>query len=103
MSSEVQQRLEDALRAAAPSARIVRRAAFSTDADFFRAAHAPMLVTGAGSFAVTAAIAGHGHQIRTPAAANLNFPNRGGLAEGAVLAANWRTYTYDNRMMQGRI
>ena len=61
----------------------------------------PMLVTAAGSFAVTAAIAGHGRRIRTPAAANLNFPDRA-TREEEVMAPNWRTYSYERTAMRGR-
>ncbi len=101
ISSELQGDLESALRAAAPSARIMRSAATTVDADWFRMAHAPMLVTGAGSFAVTAAVASHGQQIRTPAAANLNFPDRA-TRPAEHLAPNWRTFTYDLARMRGR-
>ena len=73
---ELQGRLKAALTSAAPWAKIVHHTPVSIDADWFRIAHAPLLVTGAGSFAVTAAIAGFGSSIRTPAADNLNFPDR---------------------------
>ena len=72
----------------------------SIDGDWFRIALAPLLITAAGSFAVTAAIAGHGRQVRTPAAGNLNFPDREVRAE-EELAPNWRTYAYDHTAMRG--
>ncbi len=50
----------------------------STDADFYRMAYAPLLVTAAGSFAVMAAAANvDARQVRTPSADNLNFPDKG--------------------------
>lgn len=101
MAAAVQERLDAALRAAVPSARLVRpQQQRSIDADWFRMAHAPLLVTAAGSFAVSAAIASHARHVRTPAAANLNFPNREGRREEA-LADNWRTYAYDLKKMEG--
>ena len=101
VNGEVQLLLEEALRAAVPSARLIRHTPVSIDADWYRIANAPMLITGAGSFAVTAAIAGLGHHIRTPAADNLNFPDRGPRPATEVLAHNWRTYNYDRAAMQG--
>ena len=101
VNGELQLLLEQALRAAVPSARFVRHMPVSIDADWYRVANAPMLITGAGSFAVTAAIAGLGRQIRTPAADNLNFPDRGPSLEAEALAHNWRTYSYDRAAMQG--
>ena len=101
LSVELQAELEAALRAAVPLARVTRSPAASIDADWFRIAHAPLLVTAAGSFAVTAAIAGHGQAVRTPAADNLNFPDRGERDE-EELAANWRTYRYALSAMRGR-
>ncbi len=101
MSAELQADLETALRAAVPSARVTRTPAASIDADWFRIAHAPLLVTAAGSFAVTAAIAGHGHQIRTPAADNLNFPDRA-VRTVEQMAPNWQTYGYSVASMRGR-
>ena len=101
MGSDLSGALEAALRRAMPTARIVRHTPVSADADWYRIAHAPLLVTGAGSFATTAAIASHGAHVRTPAAANLNFPDRGTRA-AEQLAPNWRTYAYDVRSMQGR-
>ena len=97
----MQQELEAALKRAAPQATLVRRTPVSIDADWFRLAHAPMLVTAAGSFAVTAAIASHARHIRTPAAENLNFPDRATRTPEAM-APNWRTYSYDRTKMQGR-
>jgi hypothetical protein len=97
LASEV----ETALRAAVPSATFVRHSPLSIDADWYRLALAPMLLTGAGSFAVTAAIAGVGKRIRTPAADNLNFPDRA-TREEELIANNWRTYTYDRSAMRGR-
>ena len=102
MIASVQSQLENALRAAAPEATLVRgNASNSADADWFRMVHAPNLVTGAGSFAVTAAIASLGDQVRTPAASNLNFPNRP-TREVEQLADHWRTYSYSPLAMQGR-
>ena len=86
-------RLDTALAAASPNAKIVHRAAGSVDADFYRMVHAPLLVTAAGSFAVAAAVAGHGRAIRTPASDNLNFPHLYTRAE-ETMADNWRTYAY---------
>lgn len=101
LSVDLQGELEAALRAALPSAKIVRPAPASIDADWFRLAQAPLLLTGAGSFAVTAAIAAaHASTVRTPAADNLNFPNRA-RREVEQLASNWRTYAYDLAAMRG--
>ena len=100
MAVDVQTELEAALRTAVPRATIVRHVPVSIDADWFRLAHAPMLITAAGSFAVTAAIAGHGKHVRTPAADNLNFPDRK-TREEEVMAPNWRTYRYDRARMRG--
>lgn len=102
VNGELQAKLEAALASAAPNARITRHTSASIDADWFRIAHAPLLVTGAGSFAVTAAIAGHASHIRTPAADNLNFPDRGPSVAEETMAHNWRTYTYDRSAMEGR-
>ena len=63
-------------------------------------AQAPLLVTAAGSFAVTAAIAGYGRHVRTPASDNLNFPDRGVRAVESM-APNWRTYGYNSSAMRG--
>ena len=101
LSEQLQVDLEAALRSALPAARITRTPAASIDADWFRIAHAPMLVTAAGSFAVTAAVAGFGHAVRTPAADNLNFPDRA-VREEEQLAPNWRTYVYDRQNLRGR-
>lgn len=98
---ELQGRLKAALTSAAPWAKIVHHTPVSIDADWFRIAHAPLLVTGAGSFAVTAAIAGFGSSIRTPAADNLNFPDRHPVGAEETMAHNWRTYAYDRTEMQG--
>ena len=100
LSAQLRVDLEAALRAAVPSARVTRAAAASIDVDWFRIAHAPLLVTAAGSFAVTAAIASHGHHVRTPAAENLNFPDRAVRPE-EEMARNWRTYAYDRGAMRG--
>jgi len=101
LSAQLQSELEAELRASIPLARITRAAAASTDADWFRIAHAPMLVTAGGSFAVTAAIASSGEHVRTPAADNLNFPNQAVRPE-EQMAPNWRTYAYDLQEMRGR-
>jgi len=101
LSAELQSDLEGALRAAVPSARITRTRAASIDADWFRIAHAPLLVTSAGSFAVTAAIAGYAEHVRTPAADNLNYPDRS-TREVEQMAPNWQTYAYDLHNMRGR-
>ena len=100
MAADLHDGLEAAIRRVAPQAKIVRPKAVSTDADWFRLAHAPMLVTAAGSFAVTAAIASHGTRVRTPAAENLNFPDRA-TVEPEVMAPNWRTYSYDRAKLRG--
>ena len=100
LSATLQADLEAALRAALPRAKIVRTPAASIDADWFRIAHAPLLVTGAGSFAVTAAIASHATKVRTPAADNLNFPDRATVPV-EQLAPNWRTYAYNAGAMRG--
>ena len=94
----------------------------SIDSDFYRMAYAPLLVTGAGSFAITAAAANSGaRHVRTPGAANLNFPDKGpthvchylsiistepfaraiGVRREESLADNWRTYGYDVRELRG--
>lgn len=100
LSAELQRDVEAALRSAVPDAKIVRSPAASIDHDWFRIAHAPLLVTGAGSFAVTAAIAAHASEVRTPAADNLNFPDTAVRTE-EQLAPNWRTYRYDMSAMRG--
>lgn len=102
LSAELQTDLEAALRAALPAVRITRSPSASIDADWFRIAHAPLLVTAAGSFAVTAAIAGYGRQLRTPAAENLNFPDRAVRPEEDIVENQWRTYFYDSSKMRGR-
>lgn len=86
-------RLEISLAAALPHARILRPAAASVDMDFFRMVHAPLLLTGAGSFAASAASAALGREVWTPASQNLNFPHLG-QRKPERLAENWQTYTY---------
>ena len=46
LSANLQADLEAALRAAVPAAKIVRSPPASIDADLFRIAHAPLLITG---------------------------------------------------------
>jgi len=93
-------RLEAALKAALPRARILRRPPASVDADFYRMVHAPLLLTAAGSFAVSAAAAAFGREVWTPAAQNLNFPHLGQRSPER-LADNWRTYAYEMEEMAG--
>lgn len=63
--------LHDAVRAALPNVAVIRMVGGSIDDDWLRAARAPYLVTGPGSFAVMAAAASRG-QVRTPAC--IRFP-----------------------------
>ena len=95
------QELEDGLRAALPNAIVIRQGEpVSVDDDFYRLVHAPLLVTAAGSFAITAAAASTARVVLTPSAISLNFPNQG-VAPEMRLAHNWRTYTYDINGLQG--
>jgi hypothetical protein len=70
-SLEFTQLLIDAIAAAVPSATVMRSPKRSVDADFFRMAHAPLLVTGIGSYAIAGAVAGYARGIRTPASWDL--------------------------------
>ena len=89
-SRRLRQMLLDELRAMMPAARIVSPVVRSVDEDFYRMVHAPLLVTAGGSFAVAAAAAATGAQVRTPAAADMNHPHLGKRPE-EQLADNWRT------------
>jgi len=92
-SRRLRQMLLDELGRALPEARIVPPTGRSVDEDFYRMVHAPLLVTAGGSFAVAAAAAAYGAQVRTPAASDLNHPHLGKRPE-EQLADNWRTYSF---------
>ena len=92
-SRRLRQMLLDELRRALPEARVVPSKGRSVDEDFYRMVHAPLLVTAGGSFAVAAAAAAYGAQVRTPAATDLNHPHLGKRPE-EQLADNWRTYSF---------
>lgn len=64
------------------------------DVDFMICANAPVLITGAGSFAVAAAIANDQGIIRTPACKNLNFPVHGKI-DVFELRPNWQIYDFE--------
>jgi hypothetical protein len=82
------------LRHAVPLARLVQPPDGGTsDADFFRMAKAPMLLTATGSFALAAAVAASGLEVRTPAVDDLFMPK--GAVEPSTLAANWQSYRTD--------
>ena len=54
-----------------------------------------MLVTAGGSYAIAAAVASSSEHVRTPAAVDTNFPQRG--AEPVrVVRPGWVTYAYDS-------
>ena len=76
------------------------RAASSVDRDFYRMVFAPLLVTAAGSFAITAAVASHAAEIRTPAAQNLNFPHWGAEAPSRI-SDTWQTYEFSLQNLSG--
>lgn len=65
----------------------------SSDADFYRMANAPMLLTATGSFAIAAAVASRGSVVRTPAVDDLFLPTASSAP--ATLADNWKTYPAD--------
>ena len=93
-SVEFTQLLVDAIAAAAPGATVVRSPKRSVDADLYRMVHAPMLVTGIGSYAIAGAVAGYAKAIRTPAAWDLMKPEFG-MRHSQALAENWQTYPYE--------
>ena len=83
------------LRRALPRARVLSAPPRPADVDFLRLARAPMLVTAGGSYAIAAAVASSSEHVRTPAAVDTNFPQRG--AEPVrVVRPGWVTYAYDS-------
>lgn len=79
-----------ALRGRFPEAVVELVDSDNADTDFFRMVMAPMLITGAGSFAICAAAANRNQRL-TPALRNLNFVHEGGV-EPSHLYEEWSTY-----------
>ena len=94
-SDQLIRRIQAAFSAAFPATRIELIDEASPDADFYLLATAPMLVTAAGSYALTASLAGRGQRL-TPALRNLNFVNKGWekTERQAVVPGDWRWRTY---------
>jgi FkbM family methyltransferase len=64
------------------------------DIDYFLCSYAPILITGPGSFAITAAIANQHGIIRTPSCKNTNFCEKEGKSVQKIIHKNWVTYDY---------
>ena len=93
-SAAVIARLRAALEAALPNAQhIDALAGRSTDADFYRMVHAPLLLTAGGSFAIAAAVASYAAEVRTPAARDYLHTNKGQYQPEQV-APGWQTYSF---------
>lgn len=73
----------------------VESVSISVDMDFMLCVYAPVLITGAGSFAVTAAIGNTTGIIRTPACGNTNFCSNSRQRAAELIADNWSTYRFD--------
>lgn len=92
-------RLRSALKAALPNARHVSGLSppgashVSTDRDFYRMVHAPLLLTAGGSYAIAAAIASYAREVRTPAARDLLHLTKGQSRPESIGTA-WRTYAF---------
>ena len=94
-SESLRRLLLSELRRALPRARVLSAPPRPADVDFLRLARAPMLVTAGGSYAIAAAVASSSEYVRTPAAIDTNFPQRG--AEPVrVVRPGWVTYAYDS-------
>ena len=80
-----------------PDTKIIQSEKRTTDEDFFRMASAPILVTGGGSYALTAAIGSKSRIIRTPSCKTLNFPSQGSRENLVILKddCDWKTYQYN--------
>lgn len=98
-SEAVLRDLRVALRTRYPTAVVESIESDDADADFFRMVMAPMLITGAGSFAVFAAAANRNQRL-TPALRNLNFVHEGGV-EPSLLYEEWSTYRCSSLRLQG--
>lgn len=83
-----------ALEARFPLADVVLIDSDNADDDFFRMVMAPMLITGAGSFAVFAAAANRNQRL-TPALNNLNFVHEGSTRPECIYE-DWSTYACSN-------
>ena len=79
-----------------PNMKIIKSEKKSADEDFYRMSSAPILITGAGSYAMASAIAGKSRIIRTPACKNLDHPKEGCIEEIKINKNNcdWKTYNY---------
>jgi len=79
-----------------PDTKVIQSEKRTTDEDFFRMASAPILITGGGSYALTAAVGGKSRIIRTPSCKTLDFPSQG-CRENLDIpkeGCNWKTYQY---------
>ena len=81
-----------------PNTKIIQSPKKSTDEDFFRMSSAPILVTGTGSYALSACIGGKSRIIRTPASKDLDFPSLGNKKIQKIPKKNSDWITYDYRM-----
>lgn len=92
MTTQTLSLLEDTLTAMYPDATVHFIRDTSVDDDFYRAVNAPMLVTGLGSFAMTAAIANRNFRL-TPALSKLNQDaTRDHRVAERKVSEGWYTY-----------
>jgi len=89
-SNELIQKLLEMVSNKLPEANVKIIESDNADDDFFRMVNAPMLITGAGSYAVIAAAANRGQRL-TPALKNMNFTHFG-TEPCTHVFEDWHTY-----------
>ena len=83
-------RKEEGIRLKFPQAEIIQIESENTDKDFYRAVHAPMLITGTGSFAIMATIANNNFRL-TPTVNRLD-QGINTIIPSENIYENWYTY-----------
>jgi len=84
--------LEKGIKNKFPESKIIQIKSTNADADFYRAVHAPMLVTGSGSFAIMSAIANKNFRL-TPALKRLDhYAKATDIIATEYIYEDWYTY-----------
>ena len=96
-SEKIYQDFYQTLKKSFPESKVIQSVKRKTDEDFYRMASAPILITGGGSYAATAAIGGKARIIRTPACKTLDFPSKGCMENLEIPknSCDWKTYQYN--------
>ena len=96
-SSQIYNNFYSSLNQKFPNINVIKSEKRTSDEDFYRMASSPILITGAGSYAIAAAIGGNSKIIRTPSCKDLDHPKYGCLEDLVInkKGCDWKTYEYE--------